>query len=362
MTVRSLKAELILQNGSRFSGRAFGHLKEAIGEVVFNTSCVGYQETITDPAYAGQIVVMTYPLIGNYGINLEDMESAAPKLKGLIVREKCDEPHNWRCEMELDGFLKQHRIMALEGIDTRALTKLLRNNGTMKGIITVRPGEMTQSQVEQKFETPLSRSLVKDCTCTKITTLDGMGSHIGILDLGLKNAFLEQFRKEGFKITLFPAFTDAQTIIDSGVVSLFVSNGPGSPEFIPEVAETVKSLLGKLPMVGIALGYLVIAAAAGCKVTRLKYGHHGSSCPVKDIKKNRVYVTSQNTDYVVSETADDTEVIFKNVYEGTPEGILLKRQHAYGVQFYPDLFKKPWSTRYVFDYMCKLLNGGENIG
>ena len=176
MNNKTVKAELILENGTRFLGKAFGYIKESVGEVVFNTSMTGYEELLTDPSYAGQFVVMTYPLIGNYGINLDDMESDGPKLKGFIVREKCDFPNNWRCEMELDSYLMQNKVMGLEGIDTRALTKILRDHGTMKGIITTRVNDLTPSQIKQKFESLNNKNVIKEVTIKEKYEIPGNGT------------------------------------------------------------------------------------------------------------------------------------------------------------------------------------------
>ncbi len=221
---KTVKAELILENGARFRGSAFGYIKETVGEVVFTTGMTGYQETLTDPSFAGQIVTMTYPLIGNYGINLEDMESRKPFLKGFIVREKCDVPNNWRCEMELDGFLKQNKIMGLEGIDTRALTRVLRDNGTMRGIITTRFDDLTSSQIRQKFDTYSNQYAVKETTCEAPYTINGKGTHLAVLDCGIKQGILRDLSKRGCKLSVFPAYTSAEEILSVNPDAIFLGN------------------------------------------------------------------------------------------------------------------------------------------
>ena len=248
---KTVKAELILENGARFRGSAFGYIKETVGEVVFTTGMTGYQETLTDPSFAGQIVTMTYPLIGNYGINLEDMESRKPFLKGFIVREKCDVPNNWRCEMELDGFLKQNKIMGLEGIDTRALTRVLRDNGTMRGIITTRFDDLTSSQIRQKFDTYSNQYAVKETTCEAPYTINGKGTHLAVLDCGIKQGILRDLSKRGCKLSVFPAYTSAEEILSVNPDAIFLGNGPGDPQDIPEITAVVKQLIdSNIPVLG----------------------------------------------------------------------------------------------------------------
>ncbi len=334
---KTIKAELILENGARFKGNAFGYIKETVGEVVFTTSMTGYQETMTDPSFAGQIVTMTYPLVGNYGINLEDMESDRPYLKGFVVREKCDLPNNWRCEMELEGFLRQYKIMGLEGIDTRALTRCLRDNGTMKGIITTRVGDLTASQIKQKFDTYTNKDAVKEVTPKEKYVMSGSGTHLAVLDCGIKRGILRDLNKRGCKLTVFPAFTSAEEILDTNADALFLGNGPGNPKDIPEVIETVRKLIesGK-PVLGICLGHQLISLALGCNTSRLKFGHHGGNHPVKDLNTKRVYITSQNHEFVVSDLSDDVEATFINVNDGSIEGIRHKSKPVYSIQFHPE--------------------------
>ncbi len=357
---KTIKAELILQNGMKFKGNAFGYLKETVGEVVFTTGMTGYQETLTDPSFAGQIVTMTYPLIGNYGINLEDMESRKPYLKGFVVREKCDMPNNWRCEMELDGFLKQHKIMGIEGIDTRALTRVLRDNGTMLGIITTRVDDLTPSQIKQKFDTYTNKDAVKEVTPEEKYVMSGKGTHLAVLDCGIKKGILRDLHKRGCKLTVFPAFSSAEEILECNPDALFLGNGPGNPKDIPNVVETVKKLLEKnIPTLGICLGHQIISLALGCNTSRLKFGHHGGNHPVKDLKTGRVYITSQNHEFVVSELADDVEATFVNVNDGSIEGIKHKTKPIYSVQFHPEATPGPLDTQFLFDRFLKIIEEGK---
>ncbi len=353
---KTVKAELILENGVRFKGNAFGYIKETVGEVVFTTCMTGYQETLTDPSYAGQIVTMTYPLIGNYGINLEDMESRRPFLKGFVVREKCDVPNNWRCEMDIDNFLYQNKIMGLENIDTRALTRVLRDNGTMRGIITTRVGDLTPSQIKQKFDTYTNAYAVKETTIEKPYVISGRGTHLAVLDCGIKHGILRDLSKRGCKLSVFPAFTSAEDILAADPDAIFLGNGPGDPKDIPDVVETVRQLIDTgLPVLGICLGHQLISLALGCNTKRLKFGHHGGNHPVKDLKTGRVYITSQNHEFVVSDLSEDVEATFINVNDGSIEGIRHKSKPVYSVQFHPEASPGPLDTQKLFDRFIKMI-------
>jgi len=248
-----MKAKLILENGMIFEGKAFGYLKESVGEVVFTTGMTGYQEVLTDPSYYGQIVTMTYPLIGNYGINLEDMESDSVKVSGFIVREKCNLPSNFRCELDLDNFLKQEKVIGLEGIDTRALTKVLRNSGTMKGIITLE--NVDDEYIKERLECFSNKNAVKSVTTEDTYTIEGNGKHVAIMDFGIKTNIIRNFKKRGCKITVFPATATAEEVLNVNPDLVFLSNGPGDPEDLDFVIENVKKIVGKKPIVGICLGH-----------------------------------------------------------------------------------------------------------
>lgn len=342
-----MKAKLILENGMTFEGKAFGHLKDSVGEVVFTTGMTGYQEVLTDPSYYGQIVTMTYPLIGNYGINLEDMESDGPKVRGFIVREKCNLPSNFRCELELDDFLKQNKIVGLEGIDTRALTKVLRNNGTMRGVIALE--ELDKEAVEEKINSFSNKEAVSKVTTRKTYTVDGNGKHVAIIDFGIKQNIIRCFKKRGCKLTVFPMDVTAEEILSVNPDLVFLSNGPGDPEDLPEVIENVKKLVGKKPIVGICLGHQLLGLTLGGKTTKLKFGHRGCNHPVKDLKTNRVHITSQNHGYVVSTLPEDAEVTHLNINDGTVEGLKHKTLPIFSVQFHPEASAGPKDSEYIFD-------------
>jgi len=349
-----MKAKLILENGVVFEGKAFGHIRESVGEVVFNTGMTGYQEVLTDPSYYGQIVTMTYPLIGNYGINIEDLESNDIKVKGFVVREKCSMPSNFRCEFELDTYLKQNRIIGIEGIDTRALTKIIRNQGTMKGIITVR--DLSKEQIEQNMKTFHNMTAVKNVTAKEIKVIEGKGPHIAVMDFGIKNNIIRSFMKRGCKLTVFPAYTTAEEILSHNIDGVFLSNGPGDPKDVPEVIEQIQKLLGKKPMTGICLGHQLLALALGGDTEKLKFGHRGCNHPVKDLKANHVMITSQNHGYVVKEETlpAEIEVTHINLNDETVEGMKHKELNMYSIQFHPEACPGPYDAEKIFDEFIEM--------
>ncbi|WP_338597186.1 glutamine-hydrolyzing carbamoyl-phosphate synthase small subunit [Clostridium baratii] len=342
-----MKAKLILENGMIFEGKSFGYLGESVGEVVFTTGMTGYQEVLTDPSYHGQIVTMTYPLIGNYGINLDDMESNKPQVKGFIVREKCNIPNNFRCEMNLADYLKQNKIVGIEGIDTRALTKILRNNGTMKGIITLDHSEL--SEVKKEIEAFSNKDAVSNVTTDNIYEIDGEGKHVAIIDYGIKNNILNCFKKRGCKITVFPSNVTAEEVLNINPDLVFLSNGPGDPEDLEKEIENIKKIIGKKPIVGICLGHQLLALSLGGSTTKLKFGHRGCNHPVKDLETGRVHITSQNHGYVVNEVPEDVEITHLNINDGTVEGLKHKTMPVYSVQFHPEASAGPKDSEYIFD-------------
>ena len=342
-----MKGKLILENGIIFEGNLFGYLEESVGEVVFNTGMTGYEEILTDPSYYGQIVTMTYPLIGNYGINLEDVESKSPKVKGFIVREKCDYPNNFRCEMDLEGYLKQNKIIGLEGIDTRALTKILRNNGTMKGIIAT--NELTKAEIEQKLSHFNNNDAVMKVTPKESYTIEGKGKHVAIIDFGIKENIIRSFVARNCKLTVFPANVKTEEILKVNPDLIFLSNGPGDPNDLQEVIIMLKEIIGKKPIVGICLGHQLLALALGGETAKLKFGHRGCNHPVKDIEENKVYITSQNHGYYVSKLPQDMEVTHVSVNDGTIEGMRHKNLPIFSVQFHPEACPGPKDVDYIFD-------------
>ena len=319
----------------------------------------GYEELLTDPSYCGQFVCMTYPLVGNYGINLDDMESDGPRLKGFIVREKCDYPNNWRCELDLDGFLKQNKIIGLECVDTRALTRILRDHGTMRGIITTRVGELTPSQITQKINGLNNHNVIRECTCKEKYEISGSGTHIAFIDMGAKKGMLRDFKKRNCRLTVFPAFSSAEEILSVNPDGIFLSNGPGDPKDVPEIIETVKKLIATgIPVTGVCMGNQIICLALGGDTTKMKFGHHGGNHPVRDEKTKRVYITSQNHEYVVCNLPEDVEVAFTNINDNTVEGIQHKKLPIFSVQFHPEASPGPLDSGYLFDRFLDVIERG----
>ncbi len=347
-----MKAQLILENGTRFSGTMFGCEKNVCGEVVFTTGMTGYQETLTDPSFAGQIVTMTFPLIGNYGINLEDMEAKHTSLTAFVVREKCDFPSNFRNEMNLDDFLREQGVVGLYGIDTRALTRIIREAGVMKGVIM--QGEPNESEIRHLMSSLDNSHVIADTTTKEIYTLNDTGRvHIAFIDMGAKQGILRDIAKRDCKITVFPADTGADKIEAVRPDMVFLSNGPGDPLDAPGTVDTVKALIGKYPVCGICMGHQIIGLALGCTTKKLKFGHHGGNHPVKDLKTGSVFVTSQNHNYIVSDLPEDVEETFINVNDGTCEGIRHKSLPVQSVQFHPEASPGPLDTGWLFDRFLK---------
>lgn len=337
--MKSRKAILILENGIRFTGTAFGYLKDVVGEVVFSTSMTGYQETITDPSYCGQIVIFTYPLVGNYGTNLEDKEGEKPSLSAIVVREKCDYPNNFRTEMDLDGYLKQNKVLGLEGIDTRALTKIIRNAGCMRGIITT-DESISEEEIKSRLEGYDPSDVVKTVSTSKKYEIEGEGKKVALIDMGTKLGIINKLKERNCNIAVFPYDASLEDIIDFNPDVVLVSDGPGSPLDVPETIETVKGLMGRYPLRGICMGQLVIGLALDGTVKKLKFGHHGSSQPVKNVKSGEVLVTPQNHNYVIDKLSDELEVTYVNVNDGSYEGVEGKTLDVKAVQFYPEAYSK----------------------
>lgn len=342
-----MKAKLTLENGMTFEGNAFGKLDTCIGEVVFNTGMTGYQEVLTDPSYYGQIVLMTYPLIGNYGINLEDLESSGPKVKGFIVREKCEVSSNFRSEMELGHYLEAHGVMGLEGIDTRRITKILRNYGTMKGIITLE--DISPKVLFEKLEAYDNTQAVFEVTTKDRYVINGKGKHVAVMDFGVKRNILRNLQNRGCKMTVFPANTPAEDVLAHDPDLILLSNGPGDPADLKSIVENVKKLIKVKPVVGICLGHQLLAIALGGSTAKLKFGHRGCNHPVKDIAKNRVYITSQNHGYYVDKLPEGLEITHVSLNDGTIEGMKHVSRPIFSVQFHPEASPGPIESSYLFD-------------
>ena len=330
-----MNAQLILENGKRFSGKMFGAVKEVVGEVVFTTGMIGYQETLTDPSFAGQIVAMTFPLIGNYGINFEDMEAERVNLAAFIVREKCDYPSNFRNEMTLDAFLNQQGIVGLYGIDTRALTKTIRDAGCMKGVIM--KGNPTDEQVKKLMDSLDNSKVVKDTTIKeKYVINEGAQEKCAYLHLGSKDSFLKILEEKGIEVNVYPAFTKAEEILSQNPDFVYISNGAGNPKDLSSIVDEIKKLIGKVPVFGMSLGHQLSALALGADTKKLKFGHHGSNQPVKCIDCGKVFVTAQNHNFVVSDLPSTCKMSYVNVNDNTCEGFFDKKNKVFGIQFTPD--------------------------
>jgi len=351
-----MKGQLLFEDGTIFEGEIFGYQSETLGEVVFNTGMTGYQEILTDPSYYGQIVVMTYPLIGNYGVNEDDMESFSPKVKGFIVREIYENFSNWRGTETLNDYLLKNKIVGLKGVDTRALTKFLRDKGTMAGKIVV--GEMNEEASLEEIKKFDNHRAVDKVTTAYAYTLKPVLPRVAVLDYGIKKNILDSLIKRNIELTVYPATTLAEKILEDNPDGIFLSNGPGDPAELTEIIENVKKLIGKKPMFGICLGHQLISLALGGKTTRLKYGHRGTNHPVKDIPKDRVYITSQNHGYVVEEDSlnkEEIEITHVNLNDGSIEGLKHKKLPLFSVQFHPEASPGPQDTAYLFEEFLKML-------
>lgn len=360
-----MEALLALEDGTIFRGNNFGAEGEIIGEIVFNTGMTGYQEVLTDPSYCGQIVTMTYPLIGNYGINTEDIESAKPQVSGFIIRELCKTPSNWRSLGDLNEYLKKNNIIGLEGIDTRALTKLLRDKGTMKGIITTDPNFVFEQKKAEilafNIKDPVTR-----VTSKEMQHYEGNGHRVALIDYGMKRSILRSLVNRNCDVYVFPAGAKAEDILSVKPDGIMLSNGPGNPKDCTEQIETIKQLLGERPIFGICLGHQLSALANNAAAEKLKYGHRGCNHPVKDLLRDKTYITSQNHGYTIVEASLDPEkmeVSHRNMNDGTIEGIRYKNIPMFTVQFHPEAAPGPADTAYLFDNFMEMMNaekGGES--
>jgi carbamoyl-phosphate synthase small subunit len=348
-----LEGKLILENGLVFEGRAFGYLHDSVGEVVFNTAMSGYQEILTDPSYQGQIVIMTYPAIGNYGVNLSDMQSSSSKIKGVIVRELCANPSNYRYEIKLQDYLKQNKVIGIENIDTRQLVKIIRSIGTMKGIITTK--KLTINQINNMFDNFTNKDAVQKVTTNKVYTIDGSGSHVAVLDFGIKTGILDSFRKRGCKLTVFPANASSDEILKVNPDLIFLSNGPGDPKDLTKAIENIKTLAINKPICGICLGHQLLAIALGGETKKLKFGHRGCNHPVKDLENNRVYITSQNHGYFVEKLPDEMVATHLSMNDSTIEGMRHIKLPIYSVQFHPEAYPGPRDSDGVFDKFLSMI-------
>lgn len=353
-----MKAFLILEDGHVFTGTSIGSNREIISEIVFNTSMTGYLEVLTDPSYAGQAVVMTYPLIGNYGICHEDMESGKPWVDGYIVRELSRIPSNFRSEDTIQHFLTEHDIPGIAGIDTRALTKILRESGTMNGMITTNENYNLE-EVLPKLKAYTCGKVVEKVTCQKADTMENAGYRVALLDLGAKKNIARSLHQRGCQVTIYPAGTSAQEIIESNPDGIMLSNGPGDPKECTSVIEEIRKLYEtEIPIFAICLGHQLMALATGADTYKLKYGHRGGNHPVKDLETGRVYISSQNHGYAVDVNSLNPQLAvpaFENVNDKTNEGLRFVGKNIFTVQFHPEACPGPQDSGYLFDRFIKMM-------
>ena len=357
---KKMKAFLILEDGHVFTGTSIGSGKEVISEIVFNTSMTGYLEVLTDPSYAGQAVTMTYPLIGNYGINFSDMESKKPWVKGFIVRELSRTASNFRCEGSIQDFLEKHDIPGIAGIDTRALTKLLREKGTMNGMITTDENYDLDKILPQLSAYEVG-NVVDEVTCSEPAVLKGTGKKVALMDFGAKNNIARSLNKRGCEVTIYPAHTGAEEILAAKPDGIMLSNGPGDPKSCTQIIAEIKKLYDSdVPIFAICLGHQLMALATGADTHKLKYGHRGGNHPVKDLRTGRVYISSQNHGYVVDTDTLDPKVAkpaFVNVNDGTNEGLEYIGKQIFTVQFHPEACPGPQDSAYLFDRFIEMMGG-----
>lgn len=358
-----MKAFLILSDGNVFEGTSIGAEREVISEIVFNTSMTGYLEVLTDPSYAGQAVVMTYPLIGNYGICYADEESGRLWPDGFIVRELSRVPSNFRSEDSIQNFLKENNIPGIAGIDTRALTKILREKGTMNGMITTNEN-YNLDEILPKLKEYTTGKVVEKVTCEEKYVLPGDGFKVALMDFGAKRNIARSLNKRGCEVTVYPALTTAEEILAANPDGIMLSNGPGDPKECVSIIKEIKKLYDSdVPIFAICLGHQLMALATGADTHKMKYGHRGANHPVKDLQTGKVYISSQNHGYVVDmDTLDDkiARPAFINVNDRTNEGLEYVGKNIFTVQFHPEACAGPKDSDYLFDRFMNMMKKGRD--
>ena len=361
------KAILLLADGRTFSGEAFGSTGEVIGEVCFNTGMTGYQEILTDPSYCNQIVTMTSPHIGNYGVNSDDVESKKIQVAGFIIKEDCAFPSNWRSEVSLSKYLKDNKIVGIKKIDTRALTIYIRNHGSMNGIISTEIDDLRllKSKLES-FPSMNGLDLAKEVTTPKKYLWSKKRKSkfkVAAIDFGIKYHILKLLEEHGCHITVFPANISLKEIYKINPDGIFLSNGPGDPSAVSYGIETVKALLGTIPIFGICLGHQILAIALGAKTYKLKFGHRGLNHPVKNLETGKIEITSQNHGFVVDMNTLPQNVIqtHVNLNDNTCSGIKCNDLLAFSVQYHPESSPGPHDSRYLFENFIKIMKNAKKI-
>ncbi len=355
-----MRGLLVLADGSVYQGKAFGAAGRAVGEVVFNTSMTGYQEILTDPSYCGQIVTMTYPLIGNYGINGEDMESCRIHARGMVVKTLCDYPNNWRQQGRLEEFLHSNGVVGVAGVDTRAITRKLRSQGTLRGVVAA--GEWSVAELlELTMTGPAGgeKPVVEQVTSTQIRYRPGPGPRVVVMDFGVKENILRWLGNLGFDVIVVPAGTGAKEIMSLHPAGILLSNGPGDPKEVGYAVRTIRQLMEtRVPMFGICLGHQLMGLAMGGDTYKLPFGHRGGNHPVQDLATGRVYITSQNHGYALAENtlpASNIHVTHRNINDGTVEGITHRYLPAFSVQYHPESSPGPTDSEYLFQRFKEMI-------
>ena len=374
-----MKALLVLADGKIYKGEHFGSEGEVEAEIVFNTSMSGYQEIITDPSYCGQMVVMTYPLIGNYGVNPEDFESDRPHLSGFIIKELSKVQSNWRSRGSLEEFLKETNVFGIQGIDTRALTRRIREKGSQQAILSTDTSD-PQRLIEKVRKSPglIGRDLVKEVTCknaydwnesewttqsgkTKLKEVKDRPYNVLVYDFGVKRNILRKLTRAGCKVRVVPANTPADEVLATRPDGIFLSNGPGDPAAVPYAIDNVKTILGKVPVFGICLGHQILSLALKGKTYKLRFGHHGGNQPVLDVKSGKIEITSQNHGFAVEQNSfdSDVDITFLNLNDNTVEGIQHKSWPVFSVQYHPEASPGPHDSEHLFYKFVNLMKAGD---
>ena len=357
-----MKRKIIFEDGLVFEGTGFGGMSDRVYEIVFNTSMAGYQEILSDPSYTGQAVVMTYPLIGNYGMAAEDYETAVPTIGALLVREYNDEPSNFRSRETLDSVMKRYGIPGVQGIDTRMLTRSIRDHGSRKVLITD-ADTTVEAGLKILRGTALPHNAVSRVSCRKVQICTseretGGWKRVAAIDCGMKENIVRSFLRRGVTMIRVPWNTSAEVIRSLQPDGIFISNGPGDPTDVPETVETIRSLIGQYPVFGICLGHQIISLAYGAKTYKLKFGHRGGNHPVRDLETGKIEITSQNHSYAVDEeslSGTGLKVTHVNLLDHTVEGVKCERDGVFSVQYHPESAPGPQDSGHLFDRFIRML-------
>ena len=351
--------KIILEDGQEYYGYSFGVKQEAILEIVFNTSMAGYQEILSDLSYTDQAVVMTYPLIGNYGMAKDDYETERPSIGALVVHEYNDEPSNFRSEKTLCEVMRQYGVIGISGVDTRRLNRTIRDHGSQKALITSADTDLAEG-IQRLRACSMPRDAVSRVSC-HVSWTEGAADapyHVAAVDCGMKRNILRSLISRGCHVTVVPWNTDADVIRSLRPDGIFISNGPGDPQDVPETVQTIRSLLGQYPVFGICLGHQIISLAYGAKTYKLKFGHRGGNHPVKDLETGKIEITSQNHSYAVEESSlSDTPLVVthRNLLDGTIEGVRCERDRVFSVQYHPESAPGPQDSTHLFDRFIRMM-------